>query len=81
MDKGTEYIFEDKTFSIIGAALEVHKILGPGFLEAVYHEAMEIELNLRKIPYESHKKLKIPYKSHILNNPMKLIFLCIMRLL
>jgi len=70
-----ELIFRDKTYKIIGTALEVHKILGPGFLEAVYHEAMEIEFTERKILFESHKLLKIPFKSHILKQPYEADFL------
>ena len=58
----TELFFKDEVFAIIGAAMEVHTVLGPGFLEAVYHEAMEIESSLRGLPVESHKKLKIRYK-------------------
>lgn len=42
--------------------MEVHSVLGPGFLEAVYHEALEIEFADRNIPYESRKKINIPYK-------------------
>ena len=51
-----------RTHSIIGAAMEVHKVIGPGHLEAVYHECLEIELQDRKIPYISKLKLKIYYK-------------------
>ena len=75
MKNEQELIFRNETFQIIGAAMEVHKILGPGFLEAVYHEAMEIELTARKIPFESHKKLRIPYKSHILKQHYEADFL------
>ena len=55
-------IFKDEVFAIIGAAFEVHRELGPGFLEAVYHEALERELVARKIPFESEKVLRIVYK-------------------
>ena len=75
MEIKEELIFRDKTYKIIGTALEVHKILGPGFLEAVYHEAMEIEFSERQIPFESHKLLKIPFKSHILKQPYEADFL------
>jgi len=48
----------------IGAAIEVHKALGPGFLESVYEEAMCIELTLRGIPFERQVPVEIGYKGH-----------------
>lgn len=47
---------------VIGAALEVHKRLGPGFLESVYEEALCIELNLRNIPFERQIPIDVEYK-------------------
>jgi GxxExxY protein len=49
----TELLLKDEVFAIVGAAMEVHNQLGTGFLEAVYHEAMEIEERLRGIPFVS----------------------------
>ena len=46
----TDLIYKDEVYAIVGAAIEVHRELGPGFLESVYQEAMEIELCERKIP-------------------------------
>lgn len=48
-----DLLFKDEVYAIIGAAIEVHRVLGSGFLEAVYQEAMEIELAARQIPYEA----------------------------
>ncbi len=62
----TELLLKDEVYAIIGAAMEVHTALGSGFLEAVYHEAMELDEAERSIPFESHKKLKISYKGRIL---------------
>ncbi len=58
----TELILKDEVFAIYGAAIEVHRELGPGFLEAVYQEALEIELQSRGIPFEAQKPLIIYYK-------------------
>ncbi len=58
----TELLYKELTFAMIGAAMEVHRILGPGFLEAVYQVAMERELTLRGIPFEKQVKLPVRYK-------------------
>ena len=52
------------TYAIIGSCMEVHNEIGPGCLEAVYHECLEIEFHLRNISYISQPKLKICYKNH-----------------
>ena len=58
----TELIYKDEVYEIVGAAMEVHKELGCGFLEAVYQEGFLIELKGRKMPFESQKQLPIYYK-------------------
>lgn len=50
------------TEQIIGAAIEVHRALGPGLLESAYEECLCHELNLRKIPFERQKPLPVEYK-------------------
>ncbi len=60
----TDLILKDEVFAIVGAAMEVHNVLGCGFLEPVYQEALEIELSKRKIPYTPQKQLPIYYKGH-----------------
>lgn len=54
--------YEEFTYKIIQACMEVHNELGNGFLENVYHEALEEEFKLQNIPYEREKKLPIMYK-------------------
>ncbi len=61
-----ELLLKDEVYAIIGAAIDVHKELGSGFLEAVYQEAMEIELGWRNIPFEPQKELCIYYKGQCL---------------
>jgi GxxExxY protein len=52
----------DLTGKIIGAAIEVHKILGPGLLESIYEECLSYELKAANIPYERQKEIPIQYK-------------------
>ena len=61
-------LYEEESFSIIGAAMDVHQELGHGFLETVYHEALEKEFILRKIPYLREKPIIIYYKNKPLNH-------------
>ena len=55
-------LHSELTRGIIGAAIEVHKVLGAGFVESVYEEALAIEFDLRKIPYERQKPIDVLYK-------------------
>jgi GxxExxY protein len=52
------------TDQVIGAAIEVHRSLGPGYLEAVYEEALAIELQLRRIAFERQFRFNTKYKGH-----------------
>ena len=61
-----ELLLKEEVYAVVGVAMSVYNELGPGFLEAVYHEAMEIEAEQRGIAYESHARLKIRYKGRIL---------------
>ncbi len=54
---------DPRTHAIIGAAMEVHNIIGPKHLEAVYQECLEIEFKLRQIPFTSQPRLEIFYKN------------------
>jgi len=55
-------ILKKEAYNIIGACMEVHSILGQGFLESVYQEALAIEFEKRRIPFVKEKKLEITYK-------------------
>ncbi len=50
---------------VIGAAIEVHRILGPGLLESAYHECLMRELDLRNLPFESEVPIALDYKGHL----------------
>ncbi len=63
-----ELIFKELSYAIIGAAMEVHRILGPGFLEAVYQAALAHELTLRGIAFEQYVKLPVSYKGELIGD-------------
>jgi GxxExxY protein len=67
---------DQRTYKIIGAAMEVHKELGSGFLEAVYQEALEKELNSRQIPFQAQPVVQIYYKSEPLKKNYQPDFVC-----
>jgi len=67
-------LHEDLTYKIIGAALEVHKRLGPGFLESVCEEAFSIELKVSSLNFESQKELRIRYRNGFLSKTFKADF-------
>jgi GxxExxY protein len=57
-----EIIFKELSYAIVGAAMEVHRTLGLGFLEAVYQAALAHELRLQDIPFEEQIRLPVYYK-------------------
>ena len=56
-------LYENLTYKIIGAAREVYKVLGPGYLESVYEDALCYELDLLDIPYQRQIDLDVQYKT------------------
>ena len=68
--------FKEESYCITGAALHVYNVLGAGFLEAIYQEALELEFQKRGIPYEREKELTITYDGHKLCQTYKADFVC-----
>ncbi len=63
-----ELLHKEITEQIIGAAFEVHRVLGFGFLEKVYQRAMQVELELRGFVAEIESKIKVHYKATIVGD-------------
>jgi GxxExxY protein len=70
------YLYEDESYRIIGAAMEAHKVLGCGFLEPVYQEALEMEFGLQDIPFAREVLLPIYYKGRLMQKTYLADFIC-----
>ena len=71
-----DILYKDECYKIIGACMNVHKELGPGFLEAVYQESLAFEFFEQRIPFEKEKDIRIFYKDKLLDKCYKADFLC-----
>ena len=71
-----DILYKEECYKIIGACINVHKELGPGFLEAVYQESLTLEFLEQGIPFEKEKDIRIVYKGKTLDKCYKADFLC-----
>jgi GxxExxY protein len=62
------------TEAVIGAAIEVHRELGPGLLEEIYQRALEVELELRGLPFTAQEPLPVSYKGVYLGKGLNMDF-------
>jgi GxxExxY protein len=71
-----ELIYKDESYAIIGACMAVYKEKGCGFLETVYHECLEIELELQGIPFQSKAPQTLQYRGRTLVQTFTPDFVC-----
>lgn len=68
--------YKEESYNVVGAAMHVYNVLGTGFLEAVYQEALAVELTKRGIPFEREKELTITYEGVKLQQTYRTDFVC-----
>src|SRR5262245_52196748 len=71
-----ELILKEEVYQIVGAAMEVYNLLGCGFLEPVYQQSLEIELERRGIPFKPQQEVMICYKGHVLEKKYVADLIC-----
>ncbi|CAM4238033.1 GxxExxY protein [Gillisia hiemivivida] len=76
MDSNEKILFKEESYKIIGACMKVHRTLGPGFLEAVYEEALEKEFQNQKIQFRKQVKLELYYENQKLKKQYRADFVC-----
>ena len=72
----SNFLFKSECYKIIGCCMDVHSNLGCGFLEAVYQEALELELIRNLIPYELESQIDIHYRGVVLDKKYYADFIC-----
>jgi len=69
-------LYQDESYAIRGAVFEVYRVLGSGFLEAVYQESLQIEFSRRQIPFKAQVDLPLVYKDQPLQQTYRADFIC-----
>ncbi|WP_367870507.1 GxxExxY protein [Luteolibacter sp. Populi] len=60
----SDLLYKQESYDVMGACFDVYKEMGAGFVEPIYHECLEREMNLRSIPFVHHPGLALSYKGH-----------------
>lgn len=71
-----ELLFKDESYKIIGSCMKVHSILGPGFSESVYQEALSMQFTKDEIPFQREKLLEVYFDNEKLKKHFKADFIC-----
>ena len=71
-----EVVYQDESYDVVGACFEVYNETGTGFVEPVYQECLEIELDDRAIPFVTQSELLLRYKERILKQRFKPDYIC-----
>ena len=71
-----EFPLKQETHNIIGEAMEVHRRMGPGFLEAVYQECLSLEFKMQDIPFVGQPRVQLEYRGHKLQKEYVPDFVC-----
>ena len=77
----SDLIYKDESYAIIGACFNVYKNMGCGFLESVYQECLEMELDYQGIPFVSQKQLKLTYRDRELKQKYRADFVCFKKII
>ena len=77
----SELKFKEEAYAVIGAAIDVHRELGPGFLESIYQEALEIELRARNVPFVAQQPISVRYKGLTLKKQFFADLVCYERII
>jgi len=77
----SELKLKEEVYAVIGAAIDVHRELGPGFLESIYQEAMEIELTTRRLPFVAQHPISVRYKGVTLKKQYLADLVCFERII
>ena len=74
-------LYQNEAFQIRGAAFEVYRAMGAGFLEAVYQECLEVEFARREVPFETRRPLGLTYRGEPLRQTYVADFVCYDRII
>lgn len=76
-----DIIYQDESYEIMGAAFEVYKDKGNGFLESVYQECLALEFDHVDIPYQAEREFELTYRNQTLDKTFRVDFVCYQKII